>query len=446
MLLLALSLTAAAQGGAALERAVDAAAQARASDQIAHPDQSLWREAIRLAEAARAEAPEDAATLEFAARLYDEVAWYVRSWQAWLAWQQAAGQPLADPGFAEAGHQLGFARYQLGDLAGARPYYERVLAEQPDNAAALHWLARISLEQGDLEAAAAYLEEQLRRDPGNAEARARFAQVQDAGVHGPQAAAAFATGVSLYEQGDFAGALTQFETALGASPTYVEAAVWAGRTAQEIGQPQRAEAHWLRAVELDPADERSNWFLQLARTQNRWGLDAANHFYEGQGRYAAGDVAGALASFEAAVRANSRYVEAIAWSGRAAQELGRWRDAERHWEAVLAIDPTDEGARYFLRIAQQQLAFGTAANQAFLTGLAAYQQADLAAAETGFRRSTETDPEFAPAWGYLGQLYLSQGRFTEAAEAFERAREIEPANDEYVFFAMEARRLADSAE
>src|SRR5690554_3023751 len=108
-----------------------AVAAARASEQIPHPDQPLWREAIRLAEETRDAVPGDEATLLALARLYHEVSWHVRAWDAWLQWQEVSGEALLDTEFAETATQLAFARQQTGDLAGAALYLERLLDEQP---------------------------------------------------------------------------------------------------------------------------------------------------------------------------------------------------------------------------------------------------------------------------------------------------------------------------
>jgi tetratricopeptide (TPR) repeat protein len=373
-------------------------------------------------------------------------AWHSRAWSAWLELNELTGQPLADPGFAEAAHQLGFARYSAGDLQGALDYYLRLLEFQPANRQALSWAGRLSLEIGDTALAGQYFEELLRLDPTDSAAAFQLDLIGQAQQYGRDAAMAYMNGISRYEQSDLPGALELFEQALQHNPSFEDAAVWAGRTAQELGDPARAERHWSRAVELDPADDRSAYFLQLARDQVAWGVTAANLFHQGQTQYMAGDVRAAMASFEEAAASNPEYSDALAWSARTAQELGLHASAARYWQAVLDLDPSDEGARYFLRLAEQQLAFGEDASPVFLQAVTDYQQARFDEAEAGLLEAAGLTPEFPPVWGYLGQLYFAQGRYAEAADAFERARELEPGNDEYEFFAMEARRLAGPAE
>ncbi len=429
-----------AQGG--LPEVVAAVEAARASEQIPHPDQPLWREAIRLAEATRDAAPGDEATLLALARLYHEVSWHVRAWDAWLQWQAVSGEALVDEEFAETATQLAFARQQTGDLAGAAYYLERLLAEQPGNAGALSRAAGVALEAGRSDEAIELLNALSEVRPDDPAVVAQLGRAELTASFGAAAAAAFLTGTSLYEQGDLAGSISSFEEALMHNASFTAAAVWAGRTALEAGQPGRAEEHWQRAVELDPADSRSAWFLGLARDQLAWGAEAATQFHEGLSWYEAGDLAAALESFEAAVRANAAYADALSWSARTAQELGDYTRAESYWSGVLELQPNNEGARYFLRQVRQKLSFGDGVSDEFLIALDAYQQARFSDAEAGFLRATEVEPEFAPAWGYLGQLYFAQGRYDLAADYYGEAHRLDPADEDYAFFSREAQRLA----
>ena len=430
------------QPAADVERLEQAVMQARQDADIAHPDQPEWRQVIRLAESLSEAAPESVELALLRARIYSEVDWYARAWTAWLDYSELSGAEPDAAAFAEAGLQLGFARYRAGDAAGAAGHYAILLEHQPDNAEALFWLGRIQLEAGEDSQAADTFGRllELGDDAALQEGQLRLARHVQA--YGPAAALAFADGIDLSERGDPARALARFEAAFEADRSFTEAAVWAGRTALELEDPALAAVYWRWAAELDPDDARNAWFLQLAERQDRWGIQATASFDAGQVSYGAGELEKALEQFEEAVRHSPEYVDALSWSARVAQELGRVQLAADYWQRVVTLAPTDEGARYFLRQAEQRLAFGTDVSDAFLEGVALYQAADFGAAEAAFLEVTTDDPEFAPAWGYLGQIYFARRDYADAALAYESARVLEPANDEYTFFAMEARRLA----
>ncbi len=440
MLLLA---SAAANNPEELSAAVEAA---RESGQRPHPDQTLWREAIRTGEQARAAEPGSAEVLRLLARLYSEVSWHIRAYDTWLEFASVSGEAPDEQAFAEAAHQLGFARYSAGDLAGALEYYRALASMQPGNAGALYWLGRSQLESGADDAAAATFRELGAHAEADSLAASQLRLANQVAVYGAAAGRSFAHGLNSYDSGDVSGALSHFEAAFEANMEFTQAAVWAGRSALELGEPGLAARYWRWAVDLDPSDERSRYFLGLAERQDRWGADAVAEFDRGQEQYQAGALTDALASFEAAFRLSPGYLDALSWSARVAQELGRFEVAVDYWSRVLSLDPDDQGARYFMNMAGQRVAFGSEVSDAFLHGVGLYQQADFAAAEEEFLAVTLESPEFAPAWGYLGQIYFSQRRYALAADAYETARRLEPDNEEYTFFAMEALRLADTVE
>lgn len=451
MKLLLSILTAVLLGGVGLGQAgladlQQAAQAARESGQPAHPDQNAWRDAIRTGEQARRAEPESAQVARLLAELYSEVAWYSRAFATWLDYSELSGEPPAAEPFAEAAHQLGFARYSFADLQGALHYYDALLEHQPDNAEALFWSGRIRLELGDGEGAEAAFDRLLQLDSADGVPVSQAQLAGNVAGFGPEAALAFSQGISLYEAGQLEAALERFQAAFEADRSFADAAVWSGRTALELGDPGLAAGYWRWATELNPEDSRSQYFLELAERQDRWGTEAAAAFDRGAELYAAGELSAALAAFEEAAGLSPGYVDALSWSARVAQELGRHDLAADYWQQVLRHDPGDEGARYFLNLAEQRLSFGGDVSDAFLRALDLYRQADFAGAEAELTAVTEEFPEFAPAWGYLGQIHFARGEYRQAAAAFERARELEPGNDEYVFFAMEARRLARSPD
>jgi tetratricopeptide (TPR) repeat protein len=435
-----------------LELARSAAREARATYRIHTPDQRLWGEALELARRARRLAPDDLEIARFLARTYSQVHWHVRAFEAWLDYLAEGGDleprpaeqgPPPAEAFAEAGNQLGFARYTAGNQAAALGYYQTVLRHVPDHPETLYWLGRINLELDQTEAARGYFERLLAEQPEHQTAAYYLALIDERERVGEAASQAYRDGLSAYEEGRLAEAHDLFARAVAANDEFVDAAVWAGRTALELGRPGAAAGYWERVVSRRPRDAGARYFLELARAQAEWGVEAGRAFYAGLAAYEAGDLAKAAAAFERATAANPDMVEAWVWAARANQEQGDAEDAVEFWRGALERRPDDERARYFLELARQQVEFGPEAGLAFMEAVRHYQLAEFDQAEAGFRRAVEASPDFAAAWGWLGRLYFTRADYARAAKAYARAHELEPGNDDYAFFAEEAARLAE---
>ncbi len=447
------------------------------------PDDGVWRAAIDAAERVTAEAArqldearvaagasstealraEEAyrQALAFTARVYGSVRWHSRAFSHWDAYVAEGGEilPVANPPAGLEGaeaeafptdvefvraalNQLAFSRYEAGDLEAARAYYLTLLDIEPADPEALRWLARMAFEEGDTATAIQIWGRLVQVAPEDEGARFFLELSRERDEYGAEASEAYRAGIRSYEAGSLAEAFASFERAYAANPDFADAAVWAARSAFELGRPAEAEPYWQAALAADPDDARSAWFLEVTRAQMRWGVAAANDFYAGQTAYADGELDQAEQLFLGATEHNPQYVDAWVWAARSAQEGGRAAEAVGLWQEVLRLDPDDARARHFLQVARQQLAFGPAAGDAFVRGTNAYQVGDVEGARSGFRAAVEAAPDFAAAWSQLGRLEFQVGNFAEAAEAYGRALELEPGNDEYEFFAAEARRLA----
>ena len=429
--------------GALLAQARAAATAAREGSLAPSPDQTGWRDAIRLGEAARDEAPEDREVLRFLAETYSTVAWDSRAWEAWDAYLEAGGEldEVALAAVSEAGRKLGYARFAAGELGGAAEVFERVLELDAQNVEALTWLGRIALEQGYSEAAERYWERVLELKPGDREARYYLAQSREQLTYGADAAGAFNEGLAAYNEGRTAAALDAFSRAAKLNPAFEAAVLRAGRTALELGRSGAAQQFFRALVARDPEDRQAAYLLTLADAQRRWGAAAGSAFYAGQELYNQGRVEEAAESFVKASDANADYPEAAGWAARSLQESGQAERAVPYWERVLTIDPEDDGARYFLAAAQAQKDLGAGAVAAFNEGVRAYGEADLRAAQAAFETATTQEPGYAEAWGWLGRLAFEGGRYAEARAAYRRALGLEPGNASYRFFEAEAARL-----
>ena len=427
------------------------AREARATYDIHTPDRRLWAQALDLTRRALVLEPDNLEAQRLLATTYSEVNWYVRAFEAWTDYLEAGGtlEPLpGDEGpsppqaFAEAGNQLGYARYRADNLAAAVGYYQAVLRHVPEDAEALYWLGRINLELDETEAARGYFERLLAVDPGHETASYYLSLIDERERVGEAASTAYREGLSAYEEERLIEAHEAFVRAVRLNGSFADAASWAGRTALELGRPATAAMFWERVLQLRPNDSAAQYFLEVAHIQALWGVEAGRAFAEGQSAYARGDVAAAAEAFVRALEANPQMTEAWIWAARASQESGDAEDAVRYWQEVLERRPDDEEARYFLEVARQQLEFGDEAGVAFADAVRHYQMAEFEEAESGFRQAVEANPQFATAWGWLGRLHFTRGEYGLAAEAYARASQLEPGNGDYAFFAEEAARLA----
>lgn len=431
-------------GAASLLAQAQAAVQtARTTAEAPSPDSPNWRVAIALGEEARDAAPTNPIVLRFLGETYSAVSWDSRAWETWGAYLEAGGREDAAVrrALGTAGQRLGYARYSAGNLEGAAEVFGRVLELTPEDPAALTWLGRIALESGRSLEAQEYWERVLALRPGNRAARYYLGRAQQQQTFGADASRAFNDGLAAYSANQKAEALEAFSRAAEASPEFEEAFSWAGRVALELGRPVEAKTFWSALLRRDPENRQAGYFLGLAESQERWGSSAGRAFYSGQELYNQGQISGAAEAFVRASESNPQYPAAASWAARSLQESGQTGRAVLFWRRVVALNPDDPSATFFLEAAQAQQNVSDDAVGAFNSGVQAYQEAELGAAAVAFSEATERDPSYADAWGWSGRLAFEEGRFAEAEDAYARAAELEPDNSSYSFFLDEAKRL-----
>ncbi len=410
-------------------------------------DQPLWQDALERADQARQLDPGNLEVLAFLADTYNTISWDARTREYWLRYLSAGG-PRTDAVTAQltaALNELGFARYQTEDYTGALEFYLESFTFNSQANDALLYLARIHFELGELDASLPYWQEAASRGlEGGQYFLARTEQRLAVGV---PASDSFYSGLEAYESGQLEAALGHFQAATNQNDSFKDAWVWHARTALELGQAETALASWQRVVNLDPSDERAQYFVSVAERQLTWGASAARAFEEGITLYNQGDLSAAAGAFAEAVSANSNYQEARVWRARSLQEAGNFEAAVQAWEEVIARDPDDERARYFLNLARSQLQssqlnLGEAAGSALATGISRYETRDLEAAEAAFNEVVRLNPDAAAGWGWLGRIAFDRSNYALAAEHYARALELVPDDSSYQFFAAEAARLA----
>ncbi|HEX7021605.1 MAG TPA: tetratricopeptide repeat protein [Trueperaceae bacterium] len=133
-------------------------------------------------------------------------------------------------------------------------------------------------------------------------------------------------------------------------------------------------------------------------------------------------------------------VQAYKWVGRILLETGRPAQAIPYWRTVAERQPNDEGAQYFLELAQDEARWGQAAVEAFREGVDYYDQGRLTRARERFARATSLNPDYSEAWAWLGRVAFEQQDYQDAETYYGHATRLEPDNETYSYFYQEAQR------
>lgn len=227
-----------------------------------------------------------------------------------------------------------------------------------------------------------------------------------------------------------------------------QAAFREGRTAVSLAPGNPAALRFLAE-----AYSRANWpgpavntWKEFAQAGGAFDDEAAELFGQDANAnayalYQQGDKAGAAEAYLEVTRYLPNNIEAHRWLGRIMLELRQPEQAVVAWRNYLDLDPTDEGAKYFLTLAQAQARWGIDAANDFFAGIKAYEEGNLTTARTSFASATARNSQYAEAWAWLGRVAFEQQHYDDAAVAYGRALALDPGNDNYSWFKRESERL-----
>jgi len=127
----------------------------------------------------------------------------------------------------------------------------------------------------------------------------------------------------------------------------------------------------------------------------------------GVARYHLGEYEGAGQDFLQATRALPGYGLAFLWLGKAWESQGKPEEALSAYQKAAAADPGLSEAW-------------------FRWGTALYHRGDLSQAQEYLEKAGDDFPQAAQRWWYLGVIYQTRQRGTDAAAAFKRAIQLDP--------------------
>jgi predicted O-linked N-acetylglucosamine transferase (SPINDLY family) len=228
---------------------------------------------------------------------------------------QVASDLLAqDPQNPAALHALGLLAYQSGDLARANELLARSSELRPDDAQAHFDLARARHARGEAGAALASYRLALARNPEHAEAL-----FQLAGIHAGQ--------------GRLAEAIDCYRNLLRQQPAHAAALCNLATALKELGQLPEAIERYREAIASAPAFAEAHYNLGVALRD-----DGRNE--------------PAIESFRRALELRPAYADAAFGLGHALRDTGAGAEAIACFDRALAIDPEHAQARWSRSMAQ----------------------------------------------------------------------------------------------
>ena len=333
--------------------------------------------------------------------------------------------------------QIAMQHHQAGRLAEAEKIYREILAQRPNDPAALHLLGMLAGQVGRLDAAIELIGRAVRLDPNYAEAYGTLGNVLQARGQLDEAIASYRQtlrlkpdlaaahnnlGSALQAKGELDEAISSYRHAIALKPDLPEAHSNLGNALREKERFAEAIACYHEAIRLKPDY-------------------AEAHTNLGNSLKAIGQVDDAVASYRQAIRFKpesaemhsnlgnllkdtARYGEAIACHreairlkpdladlhnnlGSALKDSGRVEDAIISYRQAIRLRPD-----YALAASN----LGSALND---TG-----QSDEAIA--ALRQALRLEPELASAHNNLGNALKAVGQCDEAVAAYRRAIELDP--------------------
>ena len=385
----------------ALRQGQVAAARAMSAYDVHYPDQPLWSEAIEQGERARRLAPNDLAPVRFLAQVYTTTQWHFRAWRAWQAYLNAGGEldAQARRDAAASALRLGYERYTAGSPERALDLFEAAYDLNPEGAQATGWLGRVYFELGRPEEAVPLLQQAVRRMPEVDLFEAYLDRAEHQLAYGVVASNAFFEGASAASEGRYRDAAEAFQKAVEANPMFHEAMVAAAEAYMALDMPEDAIPYWEGALAIQPEDERSAFFLELAEDQLAWGVESVASFRQGRSLLQAGDAAGAADALSTAVELNPEYAAAWALRAQAEEALGNDQNAVTYYERALALAPGSADVQAALADVRARIEDAASATAAATAEGASTAESDAAAETSGEAVSTtqEPEPEEAPA-------------------------------------------------
>ncbi|ACO47347.1 tetratricopeptide repeat protein [Deinococcus deserti] len=168
--------------------------------------------------------------------------------------------PAATRAFSRA-----YADVEAGKKAQALAGFQEAARSAPNFLEAQREAGRLALELGNAEVALAAFQKAASLPGATAADRYNLSLAQEGQQYGLEAVRTFREAYARYTAGNKAAAEQGFQAATSRNPNYAKAWAWLGRVRYEAKNFQAAAEAYGRAVQLDPGDKSSAYFLRLAQ-------------------------------------------------------------------------------------------------------------------------------------------------------------------------------------
>ncbi|HEY0562443.1 MAG TPA: tetratricopeptide repeat protein, partial [Methylophilus sp.] len=260
----------------------------------------------------------------------------------------------------------------------------------------------------------------------------------------------------LYDQQQFAAALTYYQKAVKLAPHFVQALFNLADVQKALKQWSAAEANYKKAFKLAPQhahmcfhlgvvlQEQGHYKEAIKQYEKALTDDANNasiHLNLGAAYKALGEAVQAEQCYRQAIALNPQHAGAYNNLGIVLAELQRTEQAEAAYLQAIAIDPNYLPAHKNLGMLYKDLGQGEAAEACYLNALrleppsattlnnmavVMMHQGRYAEAELTCRQALELDATLGDTWNNLGLILQAKMANIEAAEAFDQALKLQP--------------------
>jgi tetratricopeptide (TPR) repeat protein len=304
-----------------------------------------------------------------------------------------------------------FEQYESAELC-----YRRARILDSNRFPWAYYLGLTQAIEGKNEDAAVTLRDAIRLDPGYLPARLKLAEVllnarrldeseavcQSIAKDDPQFAPVYYwLGRVASARGQSAASIEQYRKACQLRPSFGTAHYALGLALQRIGQTTEAQPHMAeyQKYKADGDPQPEDPLLEAVRSLDN---SALAHLMKGVDLENAGQIEGAIAEHEEAVKQDPRLVQAHANLIALYAKAGRGDKAESAYQATVKVNPN---------LPQSHYDYGV-----FLVSQKRYGDA-----ETAFRKALESSPHYAEAHSNLGAMLERAGKAEEAMRQYRAA-------------------------
>ncbi len=335
--------------------------------------------------------------------------------------QKAYRDVEAKPKDPEVNGRLGMLLHAFEQYESAELCYRRARILDSDRFQWAYYLGLTQAIEGKNEEAAVALRDGIRLEPGYLPARLKLAEVllnigrldesdgicQSIAKDDSQFAPAYyCLGRVASAKGQIAASVDQYRKACQLRPSFGTAhyalALAYQRTGETVQAQQHMDAYQKYKADGDPQPE--DPLLEAVRSLDNTALA---HLMRGVELENTGQIDGAIAEHEEAVKQDSRLVQAHANLIALYARSGRGDKAESEYQATVKINPN---------LPQSHYDYGV-----FLVSQTRYREAEVA-----FRKALDSSPFYGEAHSNLGAMLEREGKFDEAIRHYRVAIDAKP--------------------